>query len=81
MLVKPLFTAELAIAKIAFPPFSIISIVCSPSLSCVVVMPFQEILGNEACPIAAADKSVYALSIGVLVWARIRLEMMGEATR
>jgi hypothetical protein len=80
MLVEPLFTAELAIAEIAFPPASIVSIVCSPTFSCVVVMPFQEILSNYACLIAIADKVVYAFSIRIFVWARIRLEVVGEAT-
>jgi len=69
VLVKSLFTAKLAIAEIAFPHVSIKSIVCCPSLGSVVVVPFQEILGNEACLITAADKVVYALSICVLVWA------------
>jgi hypothetical protein len=69
MLIESGFTAKLAIAEIAFPPVSIESIVCGPSLCCVIVVPFQEILGNEACLIAFADEVVYALSVCVFVWA------------
>ena len=81
VLIKSLFAAELAIAEIAFPLVSVKRIVRGPSLSRVVVMPFQEILSNEASLIATANKVVYALSIRVLVWARIRLEVVGEAAR
>jgi len=81
VLIQSRFAEELAIAEIAFPPVSVKCIVRSPSLSRVIVMPFQEILSNEACLIAIANEVVYALSIRVLVWARIRLEVVGEATR
>lgn len=81
VLIQSVFAEELAIAEIAFPLVSVECIVRRPRLGRVIVMPFQEILSNEACLIALANKVVYALSIRVLVWARIRLEVVGEATR